>query len=163
MTAHSTHLGTRLSTNITLICAFAIAPAILRAQLPPGPGREEMQKVCSTCHELERSVSLRQDRDGWKTTINKMIGLGAQGTEQEFSATLEYLAANYPASAMPRLNVNTAPAIDFEARLSLKRSEAALIIKYRTEHGKFKSIEDLKRVPGIDIAKIEAKRDILAF
>ncbi len=136
---------------------------MLRAQLPPGPGREEMQKVCSTCHELERSVSLRQDRDGWKTTINKMIGLGAQGSEEEFAAALEYLAANFPARAMPRLNVNTAPAIEFEARLSMRRSEAALIIKYRDEHGKFKSIDDLMKVPGVDTAKIEAKKDILVF
>src|SRR5215813_13447394 len=102
--AHSMHSGIRLSTKIAFIFALAITPAMLRAQLPAGTGREEMQEVCSTCHELERSVSLRQDRDGWKTTINKMIGLGAQGTEQEFSVTLEYLAANYPASAMPRLN-----------------------------------------------------------
>jgi len=122
-----------------------------------------MQKICSSCHELERSVSLRQDRDGWKATINRMIGLGAQGTEQEFSAMLDYLAANYPATALPRLNVNTAPAIDFEARLSLKRSEAALIIRYRAAHGNFKSIEDLKKVPGVDAAKIEAKKDILTF
>jgi competence protein ComEA len=160
MTAHFTRLGTQLSTKIGLFCVFG---AIALAQLPPGPGREEMQKVCSSCHELERSVSLRQDRDGWKTTINKMIGLGAQGSEQEFSATLDYLAANYPATALPRLNVNTAPAIDFEARLSLKRSEAALIVKYRGEHGKFKSIEDLKKVQGVDTAKIEAKKDILTF
>ncbi len=160
---HFTPLGTQLSTKIALICVFSIVPPALRAQLPAGPGRDEMQKVCSGCHELERSVSLRQDRDGWKTTINKMIGLGAQGTEQEFSATLEYLAATYPATTMPRLNVNTAHAIDFEARLSMKRSEAALIIRYRAEHGKFKSIEDLKRVPGVDAAKIEARKDILAF
>jgi competence protein ComEA len=161
--AHFTRLGIRLSTRITLVCAFGIVPGMLRAQLPAGAGREEMQRVCSNCHELERSVSLRQDRDGWKTTINKMIGLGAQGTEQEFAATLEYLAANFPARAMPQLNVNTAPAIEFEARLSLRRSEAALIIKYRTEHGKFKSIDDLKKVPGVDNAKIEAKKDIFTF
>ena len=161
--AHFTLLDIRSSTRIALVCTFAIVPGMLRAQLPPGPGRDEMQKVCSNCHELERSVSLRQDRDGWKTTINKMIGLGAPGTEQEFAATLEYLAANFPARAMPRLNVNTAPAIDFEARLSLRRSEAALIIRYRAEHGKFKSVDDLKKVPGVDTAKIEAKKDIFTF
>jgi len=161
--AHFMHLDIRLSTRIALIAALAIAPGMLRAQLPAGPGREEMQKVCSSCHELERSVSLRQDRDGWKTTINKMIGLGAQGSEQEFAATLEYLAANFPARAMHQLNVNTALAIDFEARLSLRRSQAALIVKYRTEHGKFQSIEDLKKVPGVDTAKIEAKKDILTY
>jgi competence protein ComEA len=112
---------------------------------------------------LERSVSLRQDRDGWKATINKMMGMGAQGTVEEFAAALEYLAANYPANGLPPLNVNTARAIDFESRLSLKRSEAALIIKYRAEHGAFKSIEDLKKVPGIDTVKVEAKKASLAY
>jgi len=128
-----------------------------------GCGREETVKLCSGCHEIERSVSLRQDRDGWKTTINKMMGQGALGTVEEFAATLEYLAAHYPANGLPPLNVNTARAIDFESRLSLKRSESALVIKYRAEHGSFKSIEDLKKVPGVDVAKFEAKRASLIY
>jgi len=131
--------------------------------LPAGPGREETEKVCSACHEIERSVSLRQDRDGWKATVNKMISLGAQATESEISATVEYLAEHYPATDLPPLNVNQARAIDFEARLSLKRSESARIIAYRNEHGNFKSIADLEKVPGIDVGKIEAKKDILVF
>src|SRR5579872_5324322 len=62
MMAHSTLLGSQLSIRIAAICALAVAPAILNAQYRQGPGREEMQKICSGCHELERSVSLRQDR-----------------------------------------------------------------------------------------------------
>lgn len=147
----------RWSISFALVCGPAWG------QLREGAGREEVQRVCSTCHEVERSVSLRQDREGWKVTINKMINLGAQGSEADFAAALEYLAANYPAAAMPKLNVNTAPAIDFEARLSLRRSESAAIIRYRNEHGSFKSIEDLKKVPGIDTAKIDAKKDVLVF
>lgn len=153
----------RRATRRGWIIVFALMAAAASGQMPPGPGREETRKICSVCHELDRSISLRQDRDGWKTTINKMISLGAEGTEQEFSASLEYLAANYPASAQPRLNVNTAAAIDFETRLTLKRSEAAAIIRYRTEHGAFKSVEDLKKVPGVDAARIDAKKDILVF
>ena len=37
------------------------------------------------------------------------------------------------------------------------------LVKYRAEHGNFKSIDDLKKVPGIDPAKIEAKKDVLIF
>jgi competence protein ComEA len=155
------HLVFRLNTKVGL---FLLGGAMgLWGQMPPGPGREETQRVCSGCHELERSISLRQDREGWKATINKMVSLGAEGTEQEFSAALDYLSQNYPAEAIPRLNVNTARAIDFESRLTLRRSEAGAIIKYRTEHGNFKSIDDLKKVPGIDPAKIEAKKGILIF
>ena len=56
-----------------------------------------------------------------------------------------------------------ASAIDLESGLTLKRSEAAAVIAYRTKNGPFKSIEDLKKVPGIDAAKIEAKKDRLSF
>ena len=155
------HLVFRLNIKVGL---FLLGGAIgAWAQMPAGPGRDETQRVCSGCHELERSISLRQDRDGWKATINKMVGLGAQGTEQDFSAALDYLSQNYPAEAIPRLNVNTARAIDFESRLTMKRSEAAAIVKYRAEHGNFTSIDELKKVPGIDPAKIEAKKDVLIF
>jgi competence protein ComEA len=156
----------RLNINIAragLLVALGVTTSAAWAQLPEGPGREETQKLCSDCHELARSVSLRQDRDGWKTTINKMTSLGAQGTEQEFAAVLDYLSTHFAAEALPRLNVNQAKAIDFESRLSLRRSQAAAILEYRAKHGDFKSVEDLKKVPGIDPAKIEAKKDILEF
>ncbi|HLG99862.1 MAG TPA: helix-hairpin-helix domain-containing protein [Bryobacteraceae bacterium] len=149
--------------NIKMLALLALLPGVVWAQLPEGPGRDETIKLCSGCHELARSVSLRQSRDGWKATINKMIGLGATGTEEEISAALDYLSAHYPAQTLPPLNVNTAKAIDFETRLSLRRSQAAAIIEYRKAHGSFKSIDDLKKVPGMDPEKIEAKKDVLVF
>ena len=148
---------------ILLPVVVAVSASSLLAQMPEGLGREETQKMCSGCHELERSISLRQNRDGWKTTMNKMVSLGAESTDAEFISVLEYLAANFPAAPIPPFNVNTARAIDFESRLTLRRSQSAAVIEYRTKHGGFKSIEDLKKVPGIDAAKIDAKKDVLVF
>lgn len=139
-----------------------VAPAAW-AQLPDGPGKAETEKLCSQCHELARSISPRQDRASWQATMDKMVALGAKGTDKEYQLVVDYLAKNFPGEEMPRLNVNKARAIEFESALSLRRSEAAAIIEYRTKHGDFKSIEDLKKVPGIDVAKIEAKKDRLAF
>ena len=133
------------------------------AQLPPGPGKAETEKICSQCHELERSISPRQDRAGWQATIDKMVNLGAKGSDKDFELVLNYLASHYPADEAPRLNVNKARAIELESALSLPRSQAAAIIEYREKHGPFKSLEELKKVPGVDIAKIEAKKDRLAF
>jgi len=133
------------------------------AQLPEGPGKEEIQRVCKQCHELERSFAVRQDEEGWRRTLDKMVALGTKVTEQELGAILDYLAKNFPAEELPKLNVNKATAIDLESRLTLTRSQAAAIIQYRTKKGSFKSIEDLKKVPGVDAAKIEAKKDRLAF
>jgi competence protein ComEA len=144
--------------------SLLVAAASLSAQvMPDGPGREATQRVCSGCHDLARSLSLRQDRDGWKAEINKMLGMGANGSEEDFGLILDYLAANYPAEAIPPLNVNKASAIEFESRLSLKRSEAAAVIDYRNKNGPFRSIEDLKKVPGIDPAKIEARKAAIVF
>jgi len=61
------------------------------------------------------------------------------------------------------INVNEARAIELESRLSLRRSQAAAVIAYRSKNGKFKSLEDLKKVPGVDAAKIEAKKDRIVF
>jgi len=143
------------------VCCFLAWVA--RAQLPDGPGRAETQKVCTQCHEVERSISLRQDRAGWQATLDKMSTLGMKATDEEILAVLNYLSLHYPADTVPRINVNQCRAIDLESGLSLLRSQAALIIQYRTRNGDFKSIEDLKKVPGVDVAKIEAKKDRLAF
>jgi competence protein ComEA len=132
-------------------------------QLPDGPGKAETVKLCSQCHEIERSVSLRQGREGWQATIDKMVVMGAKGTDKEWAAVLDYLARNYAADEVPKLNVNKATAIELESGLSLKRSEAAAVIRYREKNGEFKSIEELKKVPGIVVAKIESKKDRLAF
>jgi competence protein ComEA len=131
--------------------------------LPDGPGRVETQKLCSQCHELEKSFSTHQDQAGWQRTIEKMVAFGMKGTEKEVSAVLEYLVKNYPADDVPRININTAKAIELESGLSLRRSQAAAVIEYRTKHGNFKTIKDLKKVPGLDYAKIEAKKDRLIF
>jgi competence protein ComEA len=131
--------------------------------LPEGPGRAETVKLCGTCHEIGRAVSLRQDRDGWQATLTKMTALGTKGTDQEFRLVLDYLTKNFPAEDIPPLNINKAKAIELESRLSLRRSQAAAVIAYREKNGDFKSIEDLKRVPNIDIAKIEAKKDHIVF
>jgi Helix-hairpin-helix motif len=49
------------------------------------------------------------------------------------------------------------------AGLTLRRSESAAILAYRSKHGPFKSIEDLKNVPGIDYRHILSKQDRITF
>jgi competence protein ComEA len=142
---------------------LALSASCAWAQLPDGPGKTETEKVCSQCHELARSISLRQDRAGWETTVNKMVGMGAEASGAELKSITDYLAAHFASEEVPRINVNKARAIDLESGLSLRRSESAAIIEYRTKHGPFKSIEDLKKVPNIDVAKVEAKKDRLTF
>jgi competence protein ComEA len=134
-----------------------------QVQLPDGPGRAEMDKLCKTCHELARSVSKQQDRDGWMATMAKMTAFGMKGTEDEHKAIVDYLTRNFGVDAVPPIKVNEATAIEMESGLGLRRSQAAAVIAYREKNGNFKTLADLKKVPGIDVAKIEAKKDRIAF
>lgn len=134
-----------------------------QVQLPDGPGRPELEKLCKTCHELARSVSKQQDRDGWQATMAKMVAFGMKGTEEEHKAVVDYLTRNFGAEALPPIKVNEAPAIQLESGLGLRRSQAAAVIAYREKNGPFKSLADLKKVPGIEAAKIDAKRDRIVF
>jgi len=145
------------------MAVFVLCAGSAPAQLPDGPGKAETERICKQCHELERSISLRQDRAGWQATMDKMVALGAKGTQKEFDAVVDYLAVHYPGEEVPRINVNTARAIELESGLTLPRSQAAAIIQYRTRNGDFHSLDDLKKVPGVDVAKLEAKKDRLIF
>jgi competence protein ComEA len=155
-------LGSRLSIS-RIAALLAVLASGAWAQLPDGPGKAETEKLCSQCHELERSISLRQDRAGWAATVDKMMSLGATASDSEVRMITDYLAVHYPGEAAEKIRINKARAIELESGLSLKRSEAAAIIEYRTAHGPFHSIADLKKVPNVDAAKIEAKKDRLSF
>ncbi len=131
--------------------------------MPDGVGKAETQKMCATCHDLDKSLSLKQDRNGWQRTVEKMVAFGLKTTDAEITTVVDYLTRSYPADDVPRLKVNSAEALDFESILALKRSQAKAVIAYREKNGKFKSIADLKKVPGIEAAKLEAKKDRLIF
>jgi competence protein ComEA len=145
------------------VLVFTALSTGVYAQLPDGPGRAETEKLCSQCHELARSISLHQDRAGWEATVAKMVNLGAKASDVEIQIVTNYLAKNFPAQEVPMIHVNTARAIEFESGLSLRRSQAAAIIAYRKKNGPFKSVADLEKVPGIDVQKVEAKKDRLLF
>src|SRR5262249_42083418 len=80
----------RVRLDAARMSACATLPAVTAfAQLPAGPGKAETEKLCIQCHELERSISLRQDREGCQATINKMSTLGMKGEDKEIRAKIE--------------------------------------------------------------------------
>ena len=156
-----------LSVSVAWAVAFMMsvgAREFGQEQLPDGPGKDVTVRICGECHDASAVASQRLTRRGWQDKISEMIDQGAHGTDDEFAAILDYLAIAFTAEeTAPRLNMNTATAVQLESVLGLLRKESAAIIGYREKNGKFKSIADLKRVPGVDFKKIEAKHDRLVF
>ncbi len=75
------------------------------ATLPDGPGKVETTRLCGKCHTLDQATSLRQGQAAWRETISKMVNLGAEGTDTDFTAILDYLVKNFGSG-----NANTATA-----------------------------------------------------
>ena len=141
----------------------AASPAAAQTPLPDAPGKDQLVKVCGVCHEPQRAASIRLTREGWEATISDMIARGARGTDEDFAAVLDYLSKNFLGEAARPLNVNSATSVELESVLLLLRKEAAAVIAYREKNGLFKSVDDLKKVPGIDVKKVDAQKDRLFF
>ena len=68
------------------ILAILAMPAAAQ-QLPDGPGKAELQKVCGVCHQAERSAAVRLTREGWEGVIGDMGAyLYDQAKVREFDA-----------------------------------------------------------------------------
>lgn len=120
-----------------------------------------MIRVCGTCHEPQRSASVRLTREGWEEVMAKMVALGAKGTEEELAQVLNYLVENFKGDALKPLNLNSATAVQLESVAGLLRKEAAAWIAHRTKAGPCKSLDDLKKVSGVPFKKIDERRDRL--
>ena len=59
------------------------------------------------------------------------------------------LALTLSFSAFAAVNINTASKAELQTLTGIGAKKASAIIKYRTKHGKFKSVNDLSGVKGI--------------
>ncbi len=138
-------------------------PGFAQDTLPDGPGKDTTLRLCSQCHEAAKATSVKLTREGWIETLDRMKAFGAEGTEPEFSAILEYLATHFQGDVVRALDMNTAESIDLESVLQLLRRESAAVLQYRSKRGAFASLDDLKGLDPAIFKKIEAKKDRIVF
>jgi competence protein ComEA len=139
------------------------APMLVgQSVLPEAPGRDVTVKLCGSCHAAETVASVRLTPDGWREVIARMVAAGAKGTEQELDTVFQYLSTQLPVEAQKALDLNTATTVELESVVALLRKEAAALIAHREKHGPCKTLEDLKKVAGLDYKKIEARKERLA-
>jgi competence protein ComEA len=141
-----------------LLAALSVS-ALPAQDLPDGPGKSDLKTVCTKCHDLNQVVARRRTAVDWSMTVDKMITQGAEATDAQFSAILDYLIVNF----RKPINVNQASAKSLEDELEITTKEAEAIVAYREKNAAFESLDDLKKVPGLDPQKVDAAKAWLAF
>jgi len=69
------------------------APATALAE----KGKALTEQRCTNCHGLQTITADGRSRDAWALVVNEMIGLGAEVTDEESRAIVEYLTRDFPA------------------------------------------------------------------
>ena len=126
--------------------------------LPAGPEKDKMVKLCVGCHEMDLVVARRHTREEWDGVVDDMIARGTKGTQAELSLVAEYLSRH-----LGKVNVNAATANELQDGLKIPERDAHAIVAWREQHGKFKSFEEVRKVPGLDASKIGDKRGWISF
>jgi hypothetical protein len=64
--------------------------------LPPGPGRDLTERVCSGCHSPGLAANERLSPQKWHDLVRLMAAQGAVATDDELNQITDYLAKSFP-------------------------------------------------------------------
>jgi len=120
-------------------------------------GEEVFLNRCSNCHASERALVAPRPRKGWENVLAEMVNNGAQLEAGESEVIVTFLTERHGL-----VNVNTADADELVA-LGLSKKDADTIVSYRTDKGPFTDFAALRGVPGLDVDRLDAVRQQVAF
>jgi len=98
-------------------------------------------------------------RAEWKDKVLEMLQEEPDVTDMEREQIVDYLTRNFA----KRINVNKATAREIEVGLEISGKDAAAMVAYRESSGGFKSLDDLKKVPGLDARLVESNKRRVEF
>jgi cytochrome c5 len=80
--------------------------AALAQNLPAGDGQDTVAATCTMCHGVDVIVASRRPPDEWLEVVSRMVGNGANLSDDQFAAVVKYLSAalgppSAPASPSP--------------------------------------------------------------
>jgi competence protein ComEA len=133
-------------------------------KLPDGPGKETFASVCSLCHSPAGPMGKQWTKPQWEDKVREMLQEEPDVTAAERAAIVEYLAANFKPGG--KIYINEISGKDLAALLGIASDSADVIAKYRDAHGRFKTVDDVKGVPGVDdatAARLVAAKDRLEY
>ena len=127
-------------------------------RFPEAPGKAALLKVCGNCHSAESVVQCLRTRQEWSDVVDQMARFGAEASDQEYDQILPYLVKYFSP-----LRISKATVKDLQTALEIPADVAEAIVAYRAEKGDFKTVDDVKKVPGLEAAKIDALRSRVVF
>ena len=130
-------------------------------QLPDGPGKSTFESVCSLCHTPSAPAGKQWTREQWELKVIEMLQEEPDVTGDERKAIVEYLTATFKPGG--RIYINLANASDLAKLLDIPLADAERIVEFRKEKGPFASVDAVKGVTGVTIAKIDARAQDLEF
>ena len=136
-------------------------PAPKPGQLPDGPGKATYESVCSLCHPSSAPAGKQWTRDEWNLKVIEMLQEEPDVTADERKQIVDYLTSVFKPGG--RIYINLAGTKDLVRLLDIPLEEAERIVMQRREKGPFANIDSVKSVPGISVAKIDARAHELEF
>jgi competence protein ComEA len=118
-------------------------------------------KSCLECHGAANFRKARKEPGEWSDSVDDMIDRGAKVEAGQVEAVVAYLVKNFGAGA--KVQMNSAPLEEIKVVLGFTVPEAQAVVDYRESQGPYKEWRDLLKVRGVDTAKVEAKKDAMAF
>jgi competence ComEA-like helix-hairpin-helix protein len=156
---------------VIVVAAFALVASTFIAAAPvhqaaapqssaasDDPAAPVFAETCGKCHDAARIVAMRRTSAEWEDVIKKMIEKGAPGSEKDFETVFDYLLRHHG-----KVFINTSPAREMVTILGLTEKEADSIVDYRKTNGPFADFEAVKKVPNIDLKKLDERKDAVAF
>jgi competence protein ComEA len=153
--AHRWVLGLFVAVSSTTL---SVATMLGQDGFPDGPGKPQLIKVCNGCHDAQIVLANLKTPTEWAESLRAMAEQGAEATSDEWRLIQQYLDSNLALVA-----INKATSDELQRTMGEARQVAEAIVKYRKENGAFKSVDDIKKVPGIDVAKVDARAKRLVF
>lgn len=96
-------------------------------------------------------------RDGTQVLVPRKAA-AAEGAPRTAPGAPVAAGATGAPAAPPMVNLNTATAEQLQTLDGVGPATATKILRFRTEHGPFRSIDDLEQIPGIGPKKLAAMR-----
>jgi len=80
--------------SLAAISMLTIATGARAQELPEGPGKALVQSACTQCHGIDVIVRQPRSRDDWTEVVSRMVGNGAELSDEDYNQVIQYLATH---------------------------------------------------------------------